>query len=305
MVQVDVTLIRAEETNTAQRGNNILETLQLQLAAGRTRTRTRTGTRSADDVTESSAFEDVVTRSLSIPAINYSLNIANQGDSRAEVVSRPSLVALDGQPANFFSGDEVSVATSGNFSSGLSDRSIGIELAVTPTFIDEDTVLLAVAASRGFVSEASLPAGSFAQALQVTRQRLITTVAVRFGETLVLSGLTERQFNRSHQGVPVLRDVPLVNNAFSRRDTFGYHKSVLMLLTPRRLPGGTGSGEQAGNAAQRVAALLALQVPGLPASRPTLNRYIAAMQTISLAPLLRPTDLPIEAACEPDCNLPQ
>lgn len=59
-------------------------------------------------------------------------------------------------------------------------------------------------------------------------------VALKFGETLILSGLSERELENNRDGVPELRDVPLVQYAFSRRTKRSFDKAVLILLTPRR-----------------------------------------------------------------------
>lgn len=234
MVQVDVTLIRTEEIEARSRGVNLLDGLHLQF--GRTDTRTASGF--GGDPPE---VNRVITRALSIPEISYSLNIANDSLDRADVLARPSLVALDGQPANFFSGEEVSVAIPGSFSGGsLTDKTIGMELAVTPTFLDDDTVLLAINASRGFVNPA--PAGSFAQSLRTTRQRVTTSVAVDFGQTLILSGLSERQSETVRSGVPVLQELPGLQYLFSSQSRMEYLKSVIILLTPRAVGASTPPG---------------------------------------------------------------
>ncbi len=232
MVQVDAVVLRTEEIESRTRGVNLLEGLQIQFS-GNTRL---TGTHTVDaDGNRASSFERVVTRAIGIPEINYSLNIANDHVDHADIVARPTLVALDGQPANFFSGEEVSIPITGNFSSTLVDKKIGIELAVTRTFLDEDTVLLSVNASRSFIS----PMVDARHSLTTTQQKVTTAVAVDFGQTLVLSGLTERQTGRTRSGVPILQDIPGVQYLFSTNDELLYRKSVLILLTPRH----TGSSQ--------------------------------------------------------------
>lgn len=235
MAQIDVILIRTEEIRSARRGLNLLEGLQVQFANSRTSTRTEIGAS-----TNSPEFERVVTRSISFPAITYSLNIANDQTDRADVLARPALVALDGQPANFFSGEEVSIPVSGNFSNSLVDKKIGIELAVTPTFLDDDTVLLSVTALRGFINALGLEPG---QALRTTQQRVTTAVAVDFGQTLILSGLSESQTSRGRSGVPLLGEIPGAGRLFSSEWNEDFSKSVLILLTPR--PAGATQAPQA------------------------------------------------------------
>ena len=59
-------------------------------------------------------------------------------------------------------------------------------------------------------------------------------VVMEFGETVILSGLSEKETSRIRDGVPGLQDVPIVQYAFSQSDTRDFQRSVLVLLTPRR-----------------------------------------------------------------------
>jgi hypothetical protein len=70
--------------------------------------------------------------------------------------------------------------------------------------------------------------------LDTTKTIVSANVAMRFGETIILSGLSERDKGVDNSGVPLLRDVPLVQYLFSRNARRDYQKSVLILLTPRR-----------------------------------------------------------------------
>jgi hypothetical protein len=56
---------------------------------------------------------------------------------------------------------------------------------------------------------------------------------MRYGETLILSGLSEKESENVRDGVPVLQDIPLIQYAFSQGSTKEFQKSVLILLTPR------------------------------------------------------------------------
>jgi Flp pilus assembly secretin CpaC len=53
------------------------------------------------------------------------------------------------------------------------------------------------------------------------------------GETLILSGLSEKETENVRGGVPGLQDIPGVQYFFSNESTRDFNKSVLILLTPR------------------------------------------------------------------------
>ena len=221
MVQIDVTLIRTQEIESSSRGVNLLAGLRANFgtAAGET----------------SPTTASAVLRTLRIPEISYSLDIANTGYDRSDVLARPLLIALDGQPANFFVGEELSIPVSvGGLSPGsLVDRSIGTEIAITPTFLDDNTVLLSVSASRSFVATNFQPDAN--RPVRQTVQRVTTAVVSDFDQSVILSGLSEHELHRVKSGVPVLGELPVIQNLFSTKSEQLYETSVLIVLSPHRV----------------------------------------------------------------------
>ena len=57
---------------------------------------------------------------------------------------------------------------------------------------------------------------------------------MKFGQTLVLSGLTEQVDEKHNDSVPGLDRVPGLKLFASKKQKHTYRKSILMLLTPRR-----------------------------------------------------------------------
>ena len=228
MAVVDVTIVRTQETTGYTNGVNLLDGLKMVL--GGSWERKSTSNSDPGDDTRSTT----ITRSLGLPSlgITYSLNIFNAGDTIADVIARPSLLALDRTPATFFSGSTISVALPGEYGGSLSDRNIGVSLSVTPTFIDDDRLLLAVKGARSFIEPAQFD--GFQEALTSANNIVSTNVIMRFGETLILSGLRERQYINAKHGVPLLRDVPGVQYLFSTNSDYDYAHHVLILITPRK-----------------------------------------------------------------------
>jgi hypothetical protein len=241
MVQIDATYIVSEESIETSKGVNLLQGLQVVFGASRSLVRTLvSGTPSSQTITTN--------RSMGLPqaGVTYSLNIANAADLRADVLARPTLLALDRMPAQFFSGTTVSVAIPGNLGGGsLVEKPIGVSMSVTPTFIDDETILVAVKIARSAV-EVGQP-GSFEQALHTTRNVVNSTAVMKFDQTLILTGLIERESVYSKAGIPGLRDVPVVQYLASTAGTEELQKSVLVTITPRRVAlAGPASGAAGG-----------------------------------------------------------
>ena len=238
MVVVDIVLIATQDDARETYGINLLNGLRLQFGDPLTNTpgfsRTLSGIRNQFDATQN-AQTLTITRSMRLPSVTYSLNIANALNDRDEIIAKPSLVALSGQTSDFFSGTEISAAAvSGGAGDSVSiQKEIGIKLAVRPDFLPDGKIRLQVAAQRTFLTD---PSSSvvFQFRLDTSKTTVNANVVLRFGETLVLSGLTESETSAGVNGVPVLRDIPGLNLLFSQRDRREFRKSVLILLTPRR-----------------------------------------------------------------------
>jgi tetratricopeptide (TPR) repeat protein len=168
-------------------------------------------------------------------ALGYSLNIANATQNRNEVLARPSLLAIDRLPSTFFSGANISISVGGGTpgaNSMLVDKQVGVSFSVTPTFIDDDHVLLTVKTARSFVTAPAV--GTTGVALSQSRLATSANLMVSPGQTVILSGLAERERVRGKAGVPVLRDIPGVQYFFANDQNLDYFRTVMVMLTMRK-----------------------------------------------------------------------
>lgn len=246
MAVVDVVILSTEEDNSHSMGVNLLDGLKIQfgnqatLTPGFSGTKTRSSQSTTDlldpsNNTSTRSESSVITRQINVPAVTYSLNIANANSKRNEVLARPTLVALGNQTSNFFSGVDVNAAavSNGQGSAVQIQKEVGVKLSVTPEFLPNNQIKLNIAAERTFLAN---PNSSvvFDFRLDTTKTMVNANVVMKFGETLILSGLSERDQSRGRDGVPLLQDLPVVQYLFSRNVERDYYKSVLILLTPRK-----------------------------------------------------------------------
>ncbi|MAH04258.1 MAG: hypothetical protein CL561_01730 [Alphaproteobacteria bacterium] len=248
MVVVDVVIIRTQEDISSNRGLNLLSGLELQFGDPLTNTAGWSfGTTNIDDNTSANSDTDTRTLSslISIPAVNYSLNIFNTLDSRNEILASPSLVALANEKSEFFSGvDVVAAAVSGGDGSSISvNKQIGVKLGVTPEFLPDNKVKLQVEAERTFLTSPSSSV-QFEFRLDTSNTNVNANVVMEFGETLILSGLSEKETENSRDAVPLLGDIPVMQYLFSNEAKRDYRKSVLIMLTPRRAQYANRSAEE-------------------------------------------------------------
>ncbi len=230
-VSIDVAIILSQNTRRHRVGFNLLDGLRAQYSYN-------------DQTSESrssgvGSTQRTITQAISTPALNYNLNIFNNSGQYYQVVARPTLTAYRGEPSEFFIGRTSNIPVSGVNVAQLERVDIGISLKVTPLEINGDRVKVRIETERSFASNEA--AGSFAEALTLFRQNVAATAEVGFGETLVLSGLSESVDDSATTKTPGLGDVPVLGIAFNERSRLERRDAALVLLTPSpvtRLPSG-------------------------------------------------------------------
>ena len=240
MASIDAVLIRTVDVQGSSFGINLLTGLQIFAGSQRSSTTTTIGGVSGTLNTNASVLGigNATTATLNGVSglLNYTLNIANSTTSNTQVVARPTLTALDRIPSTFYSGGVQTVGLNGGGVSGaqVSNIPTGISLSVTPTFVDDETMMLAVKVSRSFIN-ASSPIGGFNAGLSVAQHAVTSNVRIKYGETLILDGLTLRTFSKEQDGVPVLQDIPIIQYFFNQSQKQQYVENVLVMVTPRKL----------------------------------------------------------------------
>ena len=201
MAVIDAVLVRTEETINRSYGVNLLQNLNLFFSYSRNFDSAASTNVNGGNPVDTTVVSRAWGLSQPNSFLQYSLNIANAASSRNEVIARPPLLAVDRMASNFFSGSSIT---------------------------------LAVKATRSFVQPGVAAGSSFSQQLNTSRNAVTANVAVKFGETLILSGLTEREVQRGNNGVPVLRDVPGLQYLFDNTVNSDFNRTVLIMITPRK-----------------------------------------------------------------------
>ena len=241
LVVLDVVIIRSEEETRSSRGVNLLNGLRILFNYGQVRPGGHL--RSQYDSPLRLANEgpgdgvERLVKSISEHGLEYSLNIANSTSDHNEVLARPSLIATDGKTSSFFSGLNIIAAavSEGGRSGGTSieiEKDIGVSLQVKPTFIEDGKIKLAIKAIRTFLTKPSGGVG-FKLRVDTSKTEVNANVVMNIGDTLILSGLSEKETRFDRDGVPFLQDIPLIQYLFSRRTSLDFQRSVLILVTPR------------------------------------------------------------------------
>jgi Flp pilus assembly protein TadD len=168
---------------------------------------------------------------------SYSVNIANASHDRVAVLARPHLTAMNGTPAAFLAGGELVYQVSGLNSGDIKPYSFGTTLTVTPTLLrtpaEDGTPRVHMVVEAGRTSLLRLIDRLPNQPDQFQKVTVTSEAALSLGQTLILSGLSQRESTTSRSGVPVLMHIPILKYLFSTWTTVTVDSAVIILLTPR------------------------------------------------------------------------
>jgi tetratricopeptide (TPR) repeat protein len=240
MATIDAVLIRTVDSQGSSYGINLLSGLTAFAGAQSFSTTGSSGGASVSGVVQNSVFGIGTATSAAINSVSglvsYSLNIANSTTTNSQVIARPTLTALDRIPSTFYSGSVITAGLNGGGVSGAQVTNIptGVSLSVTPTFVDEESMMLAVKVSRSYISGTKAQ-GGFNAGISSDQHAVTANVRIKYGETLILDGLASRQISGSSDGVPVLQDIPIIQYFFNQKQNSLYSENVIVLVTPRRI----------------------------------------------------------------------
>jgi type II secretory pathway component GspD/PulD (secretin) len=160
---------------------------------------------------------------------------------RAKVLSRPSVLARNNQPATILVGQTVPLITSvrydqyGNALNGVTYTDVGIILRVTPYITSDGMVEMIISPEISSVSQTdktTVDARTGAYAPYIDKRSADTVVVTPDGQTVIIGGLIQNQKAKTEVKIPLLGDIPGLGVLFKRTTTVDNKTELLIFLTP-------------------------------------------------------------------------
>jgi type IV pilus assembly protein PilQ len=189
-------------------------------------------------------------------------------DRFSRLLQEPTLAVADNTEATIFVGETISYAevrTTSNqfggleFSLGEAQKSpvkVGFQLFVIPKIVsDSNKVILTIIPQNDFLSGQSgvaavpgferftLVSNGAPQSIDLPRistTTLVTKLVLESGRTAILGGLVVERSTFEDRGIPILKDIPLVNYLFKQRNDTVRKEHLLIFITPRIVRSGQG-----------------------------------------------------------------
>lgn len=182
---------------------------------------------------------------------------ALEKNTNANVLSTPTVIALDNEEATILVGESVpfktgserinSTGVTGNNNNNndsvynndfvqIERKDIGVELKVTPRINQEGILTLDVEQKVESINESANVGGESGAADIITNKRQIKTKAlVKDNNVLVLGGLIRDEVLASENGVPFLSDIPYLGRLFKGTSKQVVKKNLMVFIHPKIL----------------------------------------------------------------------
>ncbi|WP_052502641.1 type II secretion system secretin GspD [Halarcobacter anaerophilus] len=170
-------------------------------------------------------------------ALGASISLLNS-DGALDIVSEPSVLALDNKESSIYVGETISIKTSstttdgGNTNDNYQREDVGLTLKVKPRISNDNKVTLEINTILENVKTTNTNSGN----ADTSKKEVITSAIVNNGESVILGGLIQDSEEETEDKIPILGDIPILGNLFKNTNTDTTKKSLVVVVTPYIVP---------------------------------------------------------------------
>ncbi len=155
---------------------------------------------------------------------------AMEHDNKANVISNPRVTTADNQEARIMVGKEIPLIVSDEAGNPITElKKIGVILRCTPHVNSDMTITMDLHPELSDLSSQATVQGG----VIISLQEADTRVVVRDGETAVIGGLISESDLLLRNGVPVLKDMPLLGPLFRFESKTKKKRELIIFVTPK------------------------------------------------------------------------
>ncbi|MCG3688390.1 type II secretion system protein GspD [Aliarcobacter butzleri] len=171
-------------------------------------------------------------------ALGASLNLLQQNGA-LDIVSEPSILAIDNKESSIYVGEKISVEISSTLTDGGLQRTnyeredIGLTLKVKPRISSDTKLTLEINTLLEGIKSTSVSAGQNPDTL---KKEIKTAAILNNGESVIIGGLIENKNETIEQKVPILGDIPLFGELFKNDSKMNKKNNLVIIVTPYMIP---------------------------------------------------------------------
>jgi general secretion pathway protein D len=155
--------------------------------------------------------------------------------TNTRILQQPRIFTTDNAEAKFFDGQDVpfqagSTVVAGQQTIDFEQIAVGIGVNVRPRITKEKNVAMEIEILLSNVNTNS-PLGAGGNPV-IDRRQTNTTVTVKNGQTIVISGIRQETEGRKQRKVPILGDIPILDLIFSSESEDTVVSELVVFVTP-------------------------------------------------------------------------
>jgi pilus assembly protein CpaC len=154
-------------------------------------------------------------------------------DGLIRTLAEPNLTAVSGESAKFLAGGEYPVPVVDNVG-GLSVqyKEFGVGLAFTPIVLSEGRISLKIETEVSELTTVGAVTLSGISIPALKKRQAKSTVELPSGGTLALAGLISDETRQNIDGLPGVKDIPIIGTLFRSRDYIKQETELVVIVTP-------------------------------------------------------------------------
>jgi pilus assembly protein CpaC len=164
--------------------------------------------------------------------VGYAVRMLER-DGLIRTLAEPNLTAVSGETAKFLAGGEFpipSVDSSGQMS--VTFKEFGVGVAFTPVVMSEGRISLKIETEVSELTDVGAVTLNSISIPALKKRQARSTVELPSGGTLALAGLLSDDTRKNIDGLPGLKDVPILGTLFRSNDYIKRETELVVLVTP-------------------------------------------------------------------------
>ena len=150
---------------------------------------------------------------------------------QAKIKADPWIIAKENKPARLFVGQrEIIIVQPEGAAATIQTVDVGIGLDIVARVVGENEIEVSLTPSVSYFSN-----GRTTRTLSTKRNEMSTTLIIRSGQTVAVSGLTVEGDSQSSSGLPLLSRIPLLRYLFGVRSESSEERELVIFLSVEKL----------------------------------------------------------------------
>ncbi len=149
---------------------------------------------------------------------------------KTQILSRPKVITIDGEPAEISQGIEIPYqSSSAQYGTNVEFKKALLRLNVIPRTLPDGNIVMNITLSQDIPDFGKSVLGQ----PPINTKSITSRVVAKDGSTIVIGGILEKTDSTTTTGVPILHRIPLLGWLFKKRNINNESRELLIFISPK------------------------------------------------------------------------